>query len=73
MYSMMKKLVKLLYNKGQIVNWDSSSMIKESIKCSESIYGPTSPPPPPPHVFMAYAGTLPPPVLPGTLQKLIKK
>lgn len=25
---MIKKLVKLLYNKGQIVNWASSSMIK---------------------------------------------
>jgi len=25
---MMKKLVKLLYYKGQIVNWASSSMIK---------------------------------------------
>lgn len=70
----MKKLVKLLYNKGETVNWASSSMIKMTnqenvLKVFKYliIYGPTLP-----HlcVLVAYAGTLPSPVLPGTLQKL---
>ena len=74
---MMKLLVKLLYNKGQIVNWASSSMMIKMTRVDKMfekylrIYGPTPPYPPPPmsswHMQGHYLH-----LLPGTLQKLIK-
>jgi hypothetical protein len=73
----MKLLVKLVYNKGQIVKWASSSMMIKITRVDKMfekylrIYGPT-PPSPPTHVSSWHMQGHYLHLLLGTLQKLIK-